>query len=136
MKPICAYETFYTSGPVQDFFYTVLINKGPGLKELCAFLPRFWVFSERSETTGVHLSSHIDVHWRVSLGQVGWCRDASCTHWGGWRLCQTRPGRHSHAAVMLLKHRHIQEQGMSGKSVYNVSMDLCRVEGGFVRMRE
>lgn len=84
-------------------------------------LPRFWVFSERSETAGVHLSSHIDVHWRVGLGQLGRCGDASCTHWGGWRLCQTRPSRHGHTAVMFLRHRHkTQKQVMNEKVDINI----------------
>lgn len=39
-------------------------------------LPGVWVLGEGSKAAGVHVSSYIDVHGSVGLGELGWERNS------------------------------------------------------------
>ena len=89
---------------------------------LCCALPGFRVFGECGEAAGVHVSTHVDVHWCIGLGELGGRGDASCAQRGGRRASQQWPSRHCHTAVAMLL-SHIQ-QGVSEDDFYGYSTQI------------
>lgn len=92
-------------------------------------LPGVGVLGERGQAAGVHVATHIDMHGRIGLGELGWQWDAL-----GGQGRHRRPGKRQpgHASSLLEMETRRKQEFLHDGAVHslpfiaNVITDLIR----------